>query len=197
MLEFIESDHSYWVDGVSVPGVTDLLRPITDYSKVPPDLLARGQQMGTAVHRLTELYDRDDLDMDSLDPIFLPYLDAWKKFRSETGFVPDTIEHQMHHPTLRYAGTSDRTGIVKGEYAVIDIKKMMVLGPQIGVQLAAYAELHKSEGRKVKRRYALGLRPDGTYRLVEYTEKSDWTVFVSLLNLRSWREKHNLKGEFQ
>lgn len=189
-LHFDEARHEYRVDGRLTPGVTRLLSPLVDYSMIPRETLERAQQLGVAVHKMTELYDNDDLDEDNLSDELRPYLTAWIRFRNECHFEPNTIEHRMAHPLYRYAGTSDRTGIVKSRLAVIDIKKMFVLGPQIGPQLAAYQKLHEAEGLKVIDRYALGLRPDGTYRLQPYADPLDWQCFLSHLTIHNWKAKY-------
>ncbi|WP_440818176.1 hypothetical protein [Ralstonia sp. 22111] len=189
-LQFDPVGHVYTVGAQRVPSVTQILAPLVDYSQVPRTVLERARQLGSAVHRMTELYDLDDLDMDDLADELRPYLTAWIKFRAETGFVPETIEKRLYHPALRFAGTPDRSGLINRRRAVIDIKKMLYLGPVIGLQLAAYQELFEKNGTHVEDRYALGLRADGTYRLQPYTDKSDWPVFLSLLTTRNWKEKH-------
>lgn len=189
-LRFDPVGHVYTVGAQRVPSVTQILAPLVDYSQVPRAVLERARQLGQAVHRMTELYDLDDLDMDDLADELRPYLTAWIKFRAETGFVPETIEKRLYHPALRFAGTPDRSGLINRRRAVIDIKKMLYLGPVIGLQLAAYEELFEKNGTHVEDRYALGLRADGTYRLQPYTDKSDWPVFLSLLTTRNWKEKH-------
>lgn len=189
-LQFDEGLHEYRLDGRRLPSVTQLLAPLVDYSMVPKAALERAQQLGTAVHRMTELHDNDDLDEESLSDELRPYLEGWKKFRAECQFEPVTIEHRMSHPTLRFAGTSDRTGAVKGRLAVLDIKKMFVLGPHIGPQLSAYQKLHETEGLKAEDRYALGLRPDGSYRLQPFTDPLDWQCFLSHLTIHNWKAKH-------
>lgn len=192
MFTFDADTHTYRLGAEVIPSVTAMLAPLVDYSKVPAATLERARQLGTAVHRMTELYDLDDLDTDSLSAELLPYLTAWMKFRADTGFVPETIECRLHHPTLRYAGTSDRTGIIRRRRAVVDIKKMLVLGPVVGVQLSAYQELHRAAGTEVLDRYGLGLRKDGTYRLVPFNSKTDWPTFLALLTLRNFKDKHGL-----
>lgn len=189
-LHFDEARHEYRLDGRRLPSVTQLLAPLVDYSMVPKDVLERAQQLGTAVHKMTELHDNDDLDEDSLSDELRPYLGGWKRFRVECRFEPVTVEHRMAHPVFGYAGTSDRTGAIKDRLAVLDIKKMFVLGPHIGPQLAAYEKLHQAEGLKVVDRYALGLRPDGTYRLQPYTDPLDWQCFLSHLTIQNWKAKH-------
>jgi hypothetical protein len=191
-LTFEEDTHTYRTEGKVVGSVTQILSPLVDFSMVPKDILERAKQLGTAVHKLTELYDLDDLDEEGLSDELLPFLTAWRKFRAETGFVPELIEQRFHHPALRFAGTLDRTGLIGGRRSVIDIKKMLTLGPVVGVQLAAYAELCRVNGHEVLDRYGLGLRKDGTYRLVPFKDKSDWPTFLSLLTLRNYKDKHGL-----
>jgi hypothetical protein len=197
MLLFDEARHEYRFNGELIPSVTGILKPLVDYSAIHPDVLKRASELGTMVHKTTELFDADELDEDDLDPILRPYLDGWKRFRHEVGFVPDTIEKRMYHPTFRYCGTSDRTGVIRGKKAVVDIKKMMQLGPVIGVQLAAYMAALNHDGAGIEKRYALGLRPDGTYRLQEFADPSDLPCFMSLLTvmraqetITNWRKKH-------
>jgi hypothetical protein len=196
VLTFDEKSHSYFWKGVRVPGVTSILQPVQDYSMVNADVLLAAQQRGTAVHRMTELYDQDDLDEDFLELGMLPYLKAWKNFRANSGFVPDSIEQRMYHPGLKYCGTPDRAGLIDRRRAVLDIKSMFTPGsPVIGLQLAAYKELYNvnTMGGKIEDRYALHLRHDGTYRLFPYTDPTDWTVFVSLLNLMNWKAKNGIQ----
>lgn len=186
---FDAPSHIYRLDGKIIPSVTQILAPLVDYSMINPAVMAAAQELGTMVHLTTELFDLGTLDESDLDPILQPYLDAWKKFRAECDFVPSTIEERMYHPTFRYCGTSDRTGMVRGKKSVVDIKKMMSLGPVIGLQLAAYQQLHNLSGAGVTDRYALGLRPDGTYRLQKYNDPSDLAAFMSLLTIKNWKEK--------
>lgn len=193
-LIFDEAEHIYTVGAQRVPSVTQILSPLVDFSMVPKAVLERAQQLGTAVHRATELFDLDDLDEDSLSDELLPFLTAWRKFRAETGFVPELIEQRFHHPALRFAGTLDRTGLMNGRRVLIDIKKMLTLGPVVGIQTAAYAELCRVHGHVVQDRYGLGLRKDGSYRLVPFTDKGDWPVFLSLLTIRNYRDKHGLSN---
>lgn len=194
MLTFNEERHEYRFNGVIVPSVTQILAPLVDYSKVPEAQMRAAQELGSMVHKTTELYDLGVLDEDDLDPILAQYLEGWKRFREDVGFVPDTVEKQMYHPLFQYCGTSDRTGTIRGRKAVLDIKKMMSLGPVIGLQLAAYQEMHNLEGAGIEARYALGLRPDGSYRLQEYADPTDLPAFMSLLTLRNWKVRNGYKG---
>jgi hypothetical protein len=43
---------------------------------------------------------------------------------------------------------------------------------------------------KVLDRFALGLRPDGTYRLQPYSDPLDWQCFLSHVTIHNWKAKH-------
>ena len=65
-----------------------------------------------------------------------------------------------------------------------------------GVQTAAYsAALPQDRRKKERRRYALQLKGDGTYRLHPFTERTDFDVFVSCLNLYGWKTRHGLNND--
>ena len=193
-IDFDEANHLYFVNGKQTPSVSSILSPLVDFSYVPRETLEYASQRGTAVHRATELYDLGTLDDESVDEAVRPYLDAWKLFRDETGFVPRLIERRVHHADYGYCGTIDREGcmteLAGSPQAIIDIKTPVHLGPVVGLQLAAYQEALRSEGFQVDLRFAVQLRSDGNYRLQSYIEKSDFGVFVALLTLKRWREKH-------
>ena len=193
-IDFDEANHLYFVNGKQTPSVSSILSPLVDFSYVPRETLEYASQRGTAVHRATELYDLGTLDDESVDEAVRPYLDAWKRFRQDTGFVPRLIERRVHHADYGYCGTIDREGcmteLAGSPQAIIDIKTPVHLGPVVGLQLAAYQEALRSEGFQVDLRFAVQLRSDGNYRLQSYIEKSDFGVFVALLTLKRWREKH-------
>lgn len=188
---FDPPSHTYRLGEAVLPSVTQLIDgALVSYAMVPPDVLEAARQMGLAVHRATELYDLADLDEASLDPQLRPYLEAYVRFRRETGFEPTAIEEQLYHPGLLYAGTPDRCGRMGGDLVVLDLKKMQVLNNWIGVQTSAYQELIGAHGRRPKRRFGLSLRKDGTYKLHEFTSRDDWPCFMSLLTLFNWKARH-------
>jgi hypothetical protein len=190
VLRFDEAAHRYTLGGRELPSVTTLIEAagLVDLFGSAEDL-AFWRDRGTAVHIGTELIDRDELDESTVADEVRPYLDAWRRFRRESGFTPEHIEMRLHHPVLRYAGTIDRIGTLRKHPALIDIKT----GAQrraTGVQLAAYAELAAANGicDKRIRRYGCYLQPDGTYQLVPYTDTRDIIAFVSALQLWKWRQ---------
>jgi hypothetical protein len=196
-LTFDEASHTYRINGLVVPGVTSILKPLTDFDSVPAGVLQAASEFGTAVHLACELDDLGELDDATLDPALVPYLAAWRKFIAEHRVEWELIEARVYNKTLRYAGTVDRCGYVNGAWAVVDIKSTAQLYPSVGPQLAAYAgAIDGSFG--LSQRFAVQLKGDGTYTLKQYTDPTDWPVFCSLLTLRNWCARHcitpNLKG---
>lgn len=191
VLEFDVEDHAYSVRGERLPGVTSILStqfPID----VPPDRLEFARNLGKAIHRATELYDLDTLDVSSLDSRVVPYLEAWIAFRKQTDCRIYHVEKQVWHPVLRYAGTIDRIIALAGDTGVLDLKRPR-LGPRVGLQLAAYQKAGEDTlGIKLPKRWGLQLCPEKTppYRLHEYKDRNDWDIFVACLSIQRWKDRH-------
>ena len=191
MLTFDDVAHTYYWNGERVPGVTSILKPLTDYSSVPRATLEAAATFGKAVHMTCELDDLRELDEETLDPALVPYLKAWRDFSRDYEVEWIDIEQPGFHEKLRYAGTPDRRGMVRGLLSVVDIKTTYELMPAVGPQLAAYDNLAPvSPG--LHRRIGVQLRADGTYHAQVYTDPTDWPVFASLLTLRNWCARHNI-----
>jgi len=196
MLTFDAAAHRYYWDGQPVPGVTTILQPLTDFGAVSEEVLRAASEFGTAVHLACELSDKKTLDFKQLDEHLVPYLEAWHKFSGDYEVQWNGIEERVFHPKLRYAGTLDRRGIVRGRRAYVDIKSSVQLYPSVGPQLAAYARADDEVMGGAALRMAVQLRPDGTYHAKTYTDPSDWPVFASLLTLRSWCARHEITPKF-
>ena len=90
---------------------------------------------GSFVHKATELYDRGELDFDSLDDALRPYLDGWIQFRQDYGFVPTEIEKSYISEAYNFGCRVDRIGLYRGEPALVEIKSGTML-PSVRIQLA-------------------------------------------------------------
>lgn len=196
-LSFDAASHTYRFGGVIVPGVTSLLDSLHSFAGVDWDVLEAAKHRGSDVHAACHYYDEDDLDADELkvaQPNVWAYLGGWQKFLRDCQPNWSSIEVPVFHRTLRFAGTPDRIGELtyKGKRvpgAVIDLKTSAASHPCWGIQTSAYAN---AAGRPTARRFSVQLRPDGTYRMLEWESPDDWPAFVSLLTLRTWRERNRL-----
>lgn len=193
MLLLDETTHTYRHEGQIVPSVTQLLSPLIDLSRIPAHVLEYKSQIGKAVHKATELDDQGMLDESTVDPVIVPYLAAWRKFKDDYQPSFIAIEQRLFHPLHRYAGQLDRVMLYGGDVYVADIKTVVSMSAVYGVQTAAYAELYNTNAGPVsqaKKRIAIQLKPTGDYWIENYTDSYDLSVFLSLLRIYQWRTKH-------
>ena len=189
-LAFNEERHEYRLGGQRLPSVTEVLDPINELDGIPRDVLRAAADFGTHVHIACELHDAGTLDRDQLDPALEPYLQAWEKFLADTGAKVLANEERVCHP-IGYAGTLDRVIELRGKRHVADLKTSAAVPRTVGPQTAAYREAwlqcRKRDLCLSVIRYCVHLKPDGTFRLHKLTDPSDWSIFVSALNIWRWR----------
>jgi len=176
----IDEKHVYRLAGRIIPGVTSIIKAcgLIDLQWATK----RDMDRGTAVHRAVHLYELDDLDERSLDPVVPPYLAAWKAFKAETGYVSATYEQMIYHPTYQYAGTLDQTGTLNGRTCLIDLKTG-ACQPWWKWQGAAYNAIAKMQDR-----YSLELHDDGKWKLIPHTDKRDFQRFLACLTVAGMKE---------
>ncbi len=185
-LRFDEAAHRYTLDGRELVSVTQAL---TEAGFINTQWYTEDAAMrGTYVHAAVALHAAGNLAEDSLDPILRPYFDAYLSFRLESGFVVAACEERVCDEAAGYAGTLDLRGQFPDQSGVdvIDIKTGSI-PPWVGYQTAAYARLVIGAP---KRRWALNLRADGTYRLEPLKVRTDERVFLAALTVaqakRGW-----------
>jgi len=159
---------------------------LIDDTWLDPSALERG----TAVHEATQFYDEGDLDESTLDPVVVPYLDGWKKFRADTGCEIVFIETDVEHPTLFYKGRPDRGLIVNDRFFITDIKSGSVAFWH-RIQLALYAMAYGAMNDTGNPRRAGVILPgNGNYSFVEYKDRDDYTVAKAIITLTNFRRQH-------
>lgn len=182
----------------NLPRVTEVLRTegISDFSHVPQDIMDRAQKFGNAVHKMTELWDKGILNIDILDKNLVPYLEAWKKFKTDYKIYiapDDDIEKHFVSKKWGFCGTPDRIVYVGQKLTLIDIKSSTSMYASTELQTAAYQILVEENSTcKVNQRWGVQLKEDGSYKVEPYTEISDKTVFLSALNLYNWKKRKGL-----
>lgn len=180
--------HEYRIGGARVPGVTQILAPLSDFSGVPRDMLEAKRDLGQRVHLACQLHDEDDLDEETVEPDVQPYLAAWRRFLLESGARVIHNERQVRHMGMLYAGTLDNVLELDGRIWLVDKKTSLHTPAAAGPQTAAY--MRALDDPSVTHRAAIRLRPDGTYRFDPLSGADDWSVFVACLTLMRFRERH-------
>ena len=178
MIEFDAPTHVYRHEGRVIPSVTQILRAIENFDFVKPEILERAREFGRHAHQATDLFDRGELDEDSLDVALVPYLNGWKKCLLETGMVVTHSEQIVHNARMKYAGTLDKRATWKGTTWLVDLKSGGV-PRSVGAQTSAYQMALED---KPRRRLCVQLKPDD-YRLIACDKTTDFALFTSCLNI--------------
>jgi hypothetical protein len=184
MIQFDQETHTYNLNGERLPSVTQILKPLYDFSAVPPDVLRRAAEFGTAVHKAVELYLKDDLDEQSLDPALVGPLTAFKVFLMDHPALAEQqpiIEIPIYHKRLKYAGTPD----LVYPYDDIDIKSRPFSESTDPLQLAAYGAAVEDFHFRCKAKrgaWVLELKQDGTYTFTNAVRKDAFKKFRYLLD---------------
>ena len=177
--------------------VTEVLRGagLIDLTPIRPDVLERAQKFGTAVHKATELDDKNDLAMDTVDAPLIPYLEAWKKFKADykVSFKPEEIEQPVYSLRWKFKGTPDRWPIyINNKLILLDIKSTTTIMPSVAIQMAAYQiAWEEMTKQRIKERWCIQLTPDG-YKIEPYKNESDKSVFLAALTVYNFRKERGL-----
>lgn len=189
-LDYDDATHTYKLDGQQLISVTQVLKEagLIDTSWYTREGADRGSYIAVATAIDDGGREGRVFDEDQLDPDMRGYVEAWRRFRTESGCEITAIEQHVYHPTLRYAGTLDR--LVWWHYGagLIDIKTGQPV-PADAIQTAAYA---RSLPRRFYRRYGVYLRANGTYKLHEHDNFGDADVFLAALALVNWKRNHGI-----
>lgn len=188
VLAFDQASHTYRVGNLVVPGVTQILRPLSSFEGVKAEVLEAKRDLGQRVHFACQLDDEADLDEASVEDDVAPYLDAYRRFKREAGVLVLLNEQRVYEPTFGYAGTPDRVLKLRDHDGAFltDLKTCIATPIAVGPQTAAY--LRALNDPRVKQRAALRLRPDGSYRFDPLTGADDWAVFMACLTLHRFKE---------
>lgn len=207
-LTFEAEGHVYRYKGAVVPSVTKILEQLevgsfiaaikealrdrshAERSSAIERYLEQWQaaaEFGTNVHAACHLYNQKDLIEEELDPALVPYLNQYKRFLSDTGFIVRGSEVLLYHETMGYAGQEDFDGDFRNTTWCVDIKSGVV-PCTVGAQTAGYQQAHPPATRP-KKRACLQLMEDD-YKFIEQKEYGDFSLFTSALNIFRFNQKH-------
>ena len=197
-LAFDAATHTYTLDGLVVPSVTQILKAVglIDFSHVPLHILAKALDRGTQVHRAVHFWNDRDLDVDRFArefPDYAPYLDGWRRFCEQRHFVPFVSEHRVASRLHQCAGTLDCLGLLDGEAVLLDFATGHPHDVAKDLQTAAYYALATEwraedpildafwSQQPVIRRHAVALKRTGTFTIETYSNQRDYRTFLALL----------------
>lgn len=193
---FDAEKHQHMIGDAIVPGITTVIKPLTNYGMINPAVLQAACDWGTAVHKTVELFCAGTLDESSLDDPLKLVLDGFNKWADEVGIIPcDFVcERPMGDARLMYGGIPD---LILDDHLIVEIKTRKVNMLTDSIQTAAQESLWKQNGgQRVKQyeRRVLELKQDGSYTYTKVNHKQAWPRFRKLLDyyhdtqlIQSWR----------
>lgn len=189
-LAFDQTSHTFTLGGVVVPHVTGILKldPTSGIARM--DFLSDGRaaEKGTRIHEAIARFNRTGA-FGKVRPDEIGYLLQYARWYTHARPVLTGIEMRVYNKALGYAGIVDLVGTMRGPKPgpfVMDLKSGVKLKWH-GRQLAAYdMALPRVPPPLRRRRLGLYLKA-GRLRVVEYTDPSDYTAFVQLLD--QWRTR--------
>ena len=149
VLEYIDETHTYLYDGIVIPSITQLLKVKFGgkYDGIPKATLDRAAELGTAVHKAIEDYERQGIETD------LPELRNWKFLKKAHNF--DSIDNEV--PVVLFndgeavaAGRLDLVLVEKSSIGLGDIKRTSTLDKnyltyQLNCYRVAYQQCYCAE----------------------------------------------------
>ena len=182
-IEFIEETHTYLLDGVIIPSVSEIISDDT-YASIPPHILENAAKRGSAVHLATEMIDKGKKP--KLDSTFAEWVCQYLLFQKEHDITFDEMEQIVF--TEDYAGTFDRILYNADSVTIVDIKTTSKLYvDKIAIQLGAYAYAHNYMNNGDYKNYkgaVIWLRKD-SWQYVEITPNVDGF----LAKLEEWKAR--------
>jgi hypothetical protein len=192
-LEFQAVPHRYLLNGNPVTSVTQILDAAGLSTAGKAFYRPEHALRGTAVHTACQ-YD-DEGDLGKCPEELLGYVNAWRKFRAETGFYPTHIELALASQTYQYAGMIDRVGILNDALTLVDLKSGAFQAWH-ALQLAGYWQLLTEnmlalELPAISSALVVCVSADGSYKTHDVTKRLSQAknVFLSAVNVAHWKEQ--------
>jgi hypothetical protein len=145
-----------------------------------------GADNGTRRHLMCYLDDIDDLDESSIDPIDIPYLEAWRQLKIDTGIEIIESEVRRYNHTYRYCGKPDTIVIFQEKKEVWDRKASTAKQSWHRFQGGGYTGLYED----VFFARCVYLMPNGKFKLSKDTfGRKDRIDFLTILRTHQLREE--------
>jgi hypothetical protein len=175
MIEFIEESHTYLIDGVITPSVSEILHFIfpDKYKNVNQKVLNQKAEYGSKVHEAIECLEQNK-DLAKLDINQEFSLGQYKRLKEKNN-IDVLMQEQIINYQTEYAGRFDMVAMVNGNLSLCDIKTTAQLDKEyLSWQLSFYelANMSMYHTEQFEKLYAIWLPKKGYGELVEIERKS-------------------------
>lgn len=121
-LEYIDDTHTYLVDGIIVPSITQLIKMKFNnkYDAVPKEVLKKAADKGTAMHREIELYEKEGKESDLVELKNYKFLKKHLKWKVIASEIPIIL---FYNDKPIAAGRLDQVIEMNGKKGINDLKR--------------------------------------------------------------------------
>lgn len=171
-----ERNHKYMdEEGNIIPSVTEIISMISGdaYRNINPAVLEHAAEKGRLVHEWCEQFDygcEEDQVPSELEPYCRAYMDFCRDYRPEWTAIESMVYCNVTETGEGYAGTVDRIGKIDGKLCVVDIKTIASPTTKDHIKVCCQTAAYSMASNVWGERYALYLKPDGKYRLLDCKE---------------------------
>lgn len=121
-LEFYKDTHTYLVDGICRPCVSDILKfKFNDYINVPKSVLEQASIKGTALHSAIETYEKTGQESDLKEFRNYLFLKKAKGFENVENELPVIYEEDGE---VLFIGTLDQIILINEKLGINDFKRV-------------------------------------------------------------------------
>lgn len=170
-LDYDHDRHVYRLDGVVVPGTTQILRAAGLIDDKVLQIPQRYRDRGTAVHEWIDAIEKGEVPAEKAPPVVAGEVRAYLRFKRETGIKILGSEVLVPDRLGRFATRIDTWGQMHGAEWIINRK-----GPGRFPFYPIQSALEALCFRVGCRRAALHLIKDGSYKFEEWTDPRDFRV---------------------
>lgn len=161
-IEFIPDSHTYMVDGIIVPSVSQIMRPVSEkyYNGISAQVLDHAAKRGTRVHQAIYDMEVNCLPHKVFNVDIQSYLSNWLVIKKLKNIRPENQEIMLTNG--KFCGTLDMIAMVDDQLSIIDFKTTAKVNKDlVEIQLAGYKELCEFNGWNIEKCYIIHLRKDG------------------------------------
>lgn len=194
MIEFIEESHTYLIDGVIIPSVSEILNFIfpDKYSNIPKQILNTKANYGSKVHEAIECLEKNE-ELPKLNYLQEISIDQYRKLKDKYKIEVLEQEKMVSYKNY-YCGRFDMIAEINGTYSLCDIKTTAKLDKEsLSWQLSYYALAHNPDEYETefKNFYAIWLPKKDLGEVVEIERKSKQELLEKLKEFQKYYENNS------
>lgn len=185
-VEFLADTHTYLVDGVIVPSITQILKVKFNkkYDGIPKETLQRASEKGTQMHEVIERWCKNGEESDLVELRNFKFLKRQYNFSVLKNEVPVLL---WYEGDIIGAGRLDMVIEMNGQVGLADLKRTSVLDKEyLGYQLNLYRFAYQqSYGEEIEFLRGIHLRED-VRKFVQIPINRELTIKL----IEEWREQN-------